>query len=94
MSTESQIAIVEEKLQALLTRYKRLQKENANLKAELHDASTKLAVSLKENESLHQKRDVSNIGVSQWTPTEKQNLQRRIDGYLKDIEKCMALLNA
>ncbi len=94
MPTDSQIAIIEEKLQALLLRYKRLQKENANLKAELHDASTKLAISLKENENLHQKLDVSNIGVSEWTTQEKQNLQKRIDGYLKEIEKCMELLNA
>jgi len=93
MSTESQIANIEEKLQALMLRYKRLQKENTNLKAELHDVSTKLAISLKENESLHQKLDVSNIGVASWTPTEKQNLQKRIDGYLKEIEKCMELLN-
>ncbi|PZP50175.1 MAG: hypothetical protein DI598_06160 [Pseudopedobacter saltans] len=94
MPTEEQISVIEEKLQALLVRFKRLQKENANLKAELHDASTKLAISLKENESLHQKLDVSNIGVSNWTPAEKQNLQKRIDGYLKDIDKCMELLNA
>ncbi|WP_447640893.1 MULTISPECIES: hypothetical protein [Chitinophagaceae] len=94
MSTEAQIVLIEEKLQALLVRYKRLQKENANLKAELHDVSTKLAISLKENESLHQKLDVSNIGASSWTSQEKQNLQKRIDGYLKDIEKCMELLNA
>lgn len=94
MSTESQIAIIEEKLQALTVRYKRLQKENSNLKVELHDVTTKLAISLKENESLHQKLDVSNIGVSDWSPIEKQNLQKRIDGYLKEIDKCMELLNA
>lgn len=94
MPTDEQISIIEEKLQALMVRFKRLQKENSNLKVELHDVSTKLAISRKENESLHQRLDVSNIGVSNWSETEKQNLQKRIDAYLKDIDKCMELLNA
>ena len=93
MPTDEQISIIEEKLQALMVRFKRLQKENSNLKVELHDVSTKLAISRKENESLHQRLDVSNIGVSNWSETEKQNLQKRIDAYLKDIDKCMELLN-
>jgi ribosome-binding ATPase YchF (GTP1/OBG family) len=94
MSTDTQIEIIEEKLQALLTRYKRLQKENANLKEELHETSTQLAVHKKENEKLKQQIDVANIGTSNWSEDERSNLNKRIDSYLKEIEKCLEYLNS
>ncbi|QES90365.1 hypothetical protein [Rhizosphaericola mali] len=94
MSTDTQIEIIEEKLQALLTRYKRLQKENTNLKEELHETSTQLALHKKENEKLKQQIDVANIGANNWSETEKSNLNKRIDSYLKEIEKCLEYLNS
>lgn len=94
MSTDTQIEIIEEKLQALLTRYKRLQKENTNLKEELHETSTQLALHKKENEKLKQQIDVSNIGANNWSEDEKSNLNKRIDSYLKEIEKCLEYLNS
>lgn len=85
---------LEEKLQQLLQRYQRLQKENQKLKNELYQTQTLLAQSSNENRALEQQNDALKIGVQSWTPEEKKQLQHRIDGYLKDIEHCLALLDA
>lgn len=94
MPSDEQIQTIEEKLQALLKRYQRLQKENGNLKAELHDATAKLAIALRENEALHQRLDVRWLGLQQWSEADRQKMTSRIDNYLKEIERCLALLNA
>ncbi len=90
----TQLQLLEEKLQQLLTRYKRLQKENHNLKDELHIAQKELAVTRNQAAELQQRLDVQNIGVQSWSEEEKQNLNKRIDVFLKDIQDCLSMLNA
>lgn len=90
----TQLKDLEEKLQQLLTRYKRLQKENHNLKDELHIAKTDLARAKVKIEEMQQSLDVQNIGVQNLSEQQKQDLSKRIDGYLNDIQKCLNLLNA
>ncbi len=90
----TQLQLLEEKLQQLLTRYKRLQKENQNLKDELHVAQKQLAITRNQASELQQKLDIQNIGVQSWSDEEKQNLNKRIDIYLKDIQDCLNMLNA
>jgi hypothetical protein len=36
---------------------------------------------------------VLKLGVSGWNDHEKAELEKRIDVYLKEIDKCIALLN-
>lgn len=88
------LRILEEKLQQLLTRYKRLQKENQNLKDELHLVQTDLALTKNRETELQQKLDVQNIGVQNLSDEGKQNLNKRIDTYLKEIQDCLNMLNA
>ena len=88
------LRILEEKLQQLLTRYKRLQKENQNLKDELHFVQTDLALTKKRETELQQKLDVQNMGVQNLSDEGKQNLNKRINTYLKEIQDCLNMLNA
>ena len=88
------LRILEEKLQQMLTRYKRLQKENQNLKDELHLVQTDLALTKNRETELQQKIDVQNIGVQNLSDEGKQNLNKRIDTYLKEIQDCLNMLNA
>ena len=90
----AQLQALEEKLQQLLTRYKRLQKENQNLKDDLHIAQKQLAITKNQTAELQQKVDVQNMGVQAWSHEEKQSLNKRIDVYLKDIQDCLNMLNA
>lgn len=90
----TQLQSLEEKLQQLLRRYKRLQKENENLKEVLHRTSKELALSRNDISVLQQQLDVKKLGVQNWTDQEKKTLNARIDAYLKEIDSCLHLLNS
>jgi regulator of replication initiation timing len=89
----AQIKELQQLLQALLKRYNNLQKENAHLKKINMELSNTLLE--KENiiQTAQQKFAAGNI-VSLYDPEEKKLLQQKIDVYLRDIEKCLSLLNA
>lgn len=90
----AQLKSLEDKLQKLMQRFEQLKKENGRLKDALNDAQTSLARANKKTEQLQQQNDALKIGVQHWTPEEKKKLQVRIDGYLKDIDKCLSVLDA
>lgn len=91
---DTQIRAIEEKLKNLLARYRRLQKENETLKQELHIAKKDLALNNNVIADLQQKLDVQSLGVQNWSEEQKQQLNKRIDLYLKEIENSLALLTA
>ncbi len=80
-------------LQTLLKKYNHLKKENEHLK-KTNDELTKLILE-KDNliNAAEEKRITNNIS-GLYNLEEKELLQSKIDLYLKDIEKCLALLNA
>lgn len=89
-----QIQRIEAKVQQLLKEYntaqkeiQRLQKENVRLTEQLQ-SRTQLA-----NE-LHQRVDAKNFSASHLSEKAKKDLEKRINTYLKDIDKCLALLHS
>lgn len=85
---------IREKLLALLKQYQFLQKENEQLQKEV---SKQKEIILQRDEQLsyiHHQMDVLKIGVQNWSNEDKKVLEKRIDAYLKEIEKCLSLLNA
>jgi hypothetical protein len=88
-----QLANLQKKLQLLLKQNQVLSKENAGLKSEndiLNGALQNKDILL---EKLQQQVDAFKINNLNWDDIEKQQLQKRIDAYLKDIEKCLFLLH-
>ena len=86
---------LEDKLEQLLKKYQLLQKENKQLKNNITAAETALAKSLKENETLQLKLDAGIISTTRAMDHHQQQLlQSRIDQYLKEINKCLTLLDA
>ncbi|MBL0355835.1 MAG: hypothetical protein IPP72_02640 [Chitinophagaceae bacterium] len=90
---ENDIKRVNEKLQQLLRQYVALQRENEKLK----NAAKKLA---EENESRHQhieqlQQQVSilKIAAGQMNDTDKKDFERKINQYIKDVDKCITLLS-
>lgn len=93
-TTADQIKRIEEKIQLLLKDYalsqkevQRLQKENQKLQEELGIQSNKVKL-------LEQKADASKLNVSGLSEKSKKDLEKRINTYLKDIDKCLALLHS
>jgi hypothetical protein len=70
-----------------------LQKENAQLKKELSKSQENISEKSEKLQALQQQVDVLKLGASGWSEEEKIELEKRIDVYLKEIDKCIALLN-
>lgn len=90
---DSQIKRIQEKLQVLLKQQSLLHKENLRLKKELEKAMTGNAEKQELLQVLQQQVDTLKLGSGSLNESEKQSLGKRIDGYLKEIDKCLAILN-
>lgn len=89
-----QIKSIQEKLQQLLRQQAVLQKENQKLKKDLERALTENAEKQESLHAIQQQVDALKLGSGgALSETEKNALGKRIDGYLKEIDKCLALLN-
>ena len=87
-----EIKRLQEMLHVLVKRYKQLQKENEHLKNQNEEFKKQL---LQKNiliQDVQEKSTAANIASLQ-NGDEKKLLKHRIDLYLKDIEKCLSLLN-
>ncbi len=90
---DARLKAIQAKLQQVLKQYQLLQKENARLHKELERSRQDTSNKTVQLQSLQQQVDVLKLGVSGWNETEKAELEKRIDVYLKEIDKCISLLN-
>lgn len=88
-----QLQNIHNKLQQLLKKHLQLQKENEQLKNELNKQQQLLAEKNQQLSELQEKADILKLGVSGLNDQDKKDLERRIDSYLREIEKCLSLLN-
>jgi len=93
MDIEARLKAIQLKLQQLLKQYQLLQKENTQLKKELAKSQQNNSEKTEQLQTLQQQVDVLKLGVRGWGEQEKEELEKRIDVYLKEIDKCIALLN-
>ena len=88
-----QLKSIQDKFQLLLKQQQLLQKEHQRVKKELDKSLLD-----KEDQATHLKAlklqlESAAIGGLQWSSVDKAQMEKRIDGYLKEIEKCLVLLN-
>jgi lipid II:glycine glycyltransferase (peptidoglycan interpeptide bridge formation enzyme) len=88
-----QIKNIQEKLQQLLKQQAVLKKDNQRLQKELEKAEALNEEKQGLLQSLQQQLDAVQLGSGKLDETEKNALSKRIDVYLKEIDKCLALLN-
>jgi len=88
-----QIKNIQDKLQQLLRQQVLLQKENTRLKKDLEKANLLVDEKQQSMQALQQQVDVVKLSSGNLTEAEKNALSKRIDTYLKEIDKCLALLN-
>lgn len=81
------------KLQLLVKQNQALAKQNALLQKEAE--TLRISVNEKNGllQQLHQQIDILKLTTAPLLPTEKKILEKRIEVYLSEIEKCIALLN-
>lgn len=88
------LRLINEKLQQFVKRYNNLQKEHLQLKKDLDKCRLELAEKREQINALQQKVDVLKLGPHNWNEEEKKILEKRIDVYLREIEKCLQLLHS
>lgn len=93
VNLDQQIKSIQDKLQQLLKQQALLQKENQQLRKELEKATALNEEKQTLVASLQQQVDAVKLGSGSLNEAEKAALSKRIDGYLKEIDQCLALLN-
>ena len=91
-NTEQHLKRIQDKLQQLLKQYAALQKENSRLIQELASAQQKLTAYQKNTDELKQQVSVLKLSNGEMNEADKKEFEKRINGYLKEIDRCIALL--
>lgn len=91
-NTELHLKRIQDKLQQLLKKYAALQKENSRLIQELAAAQQKIAAYQINTDELKQQVSVLKLNTGEMSEADKKEIEKRINGYLKEIDRCITLL--
>ncbi|MBK8140275.1 MAG: hypothetical protein IPQ25_01905 [Chitinophagaceae bacterium] len=91
-NTEHHLKRIQDKLQQLLKQYAALQKENSRLIQELASAQQKIEAYQKNTDELKQQVSVLKLSTGEMSEADKKEFEKRINGYLKEIDRCITLL--
>ena len=89
---EQQLINLQNKLQLLLKQSQHVIKENINLRSEKEELVGTLNKRNEAIQKMQQQIDVLKFG-NVMDEEEKKHLEKRIDEYLREIEKCLSILN-
>ncbi len=90
---EEKIIALNEKLQELLKKYALLQKENRKLSTELAEIDKNRNASLEKTVLLEMENSILKASAGKMEEKEKVVFDKKISQYIKDLEKCMNMLN-
>ncbi len=91
---DQQLASIRAKQLRLQQQYMRLQKEHKQLEAELMHWKQTARQQILQIQQLQLKVDALKTASSLLGKDEKQELEKKIDSYLREIDKCLTLLSA
>lgn len=89
---ESQIRRIQDKLQQLLRQRDLLLKENGKLREELRKTREGQADDSQRLEQLRQQVEVLRVTKTAMSEGEKRELEKRLGQYIREIDRCIALL--
>ena len=90
---EEHIQRINEKMQQLLRQHQLQQKENERLKKELHQVKELESVKARQIDELEQKVAVLKTATSNMSEGDKKELEKRLNSYIKEIDKCIEMLS-
>jgi len=91
--TEEQLKRIQDKLQQLLQQRLLLQKENSRLKEELSEQRRHNQQQSLQSEQLQQRVEILKSSREEMHGEEKKAFEKRLNQYVKEIDKCITLLN-
>jgi len=90
---EIQLKRIQEKLQLLVKQNILLQKENTKLKEEQEKNINHSRQYQQKIEELKQQVEVLKITSGNWDEKDKKEFEKRISVYIKEIDRCIAMLS-
>jgi len=90
---EVQLKRIQDKLQQLLKQYAVLQKENNRMKEELQRDTKNTLVNQQHIDDLKQQVEVLKITSGNWDEKDRKEFEKRINSYIKEIDRCITLLS-
>jgi chromosome segregation ATPase len=88
-----QVHRVNEKLQQLLKQYQLLQKENEVVKRELKETRQVNIEKGNQLDELEQKVAILKAATNNLSDMDKKQLEKRLNGYIKEIDRCITMLS-
>lgn len=90
---EDKIKKIQEKMQLLIRQHTAVLKENQALKNALEEAKQQAAGAVSAAEGLQHQLDSKKYTQGLMNPEEKKIFEKKISNYVKEIERCIALLS-
>jgi chromosome segregation ATPase len=84
---------VNAKLQQLLAQHSKLQHENEQQKKLIETLQQNDALQKERIEALRQEQLILKASIDKMDEVEKKELEQKINGYIKNIDKCISLLS-
>ena len=91
--SELQLKRIHEKTQQLVKQYLQLQHENEQLKKEVQISSEKQDLYKNRMETLEEKVAVLKTATGQMSEVDKKEIEKRLNHYLKEIDRCITMLS-
>jgi archaellum component FlaC len=91
-TSEQHLKRIQEKVQQLLKQYAALQKENNKLKDELAVIKDQFSQQQQSAETLKQQVSILKLGTGEMNEADKKEFEKRINSYLKEIDRCIAMI--
>ena len=89
---EQQLKRIQEKVQHLLKQYQLLQKENEKLTTENNSLREKIQTGSGYADELEQRVAALKMASGQLSEIDKKELEKRMSGYIREIDRCIAML--
>jgi hypothetical protein len=89
---EIQFKRVHEKILLLLKQHQVLQKENERLKDDLKKIQVRNEALSRDSEKFRQQAEVLKLSGRETEEPDKRMLEKRLNQYVREIDKCIALL--
>ena len=91
--TEVQLKRIEDKANQLVKRYQQLQTENEQLRKEVRSSHERLDLYRNKLENLEEKVAVLKTATGQLNDADKKEVEKRLNHYLKEIDRCITMLS-
>lgn len=89
---DQHIARINDKLQQLLKQHLQLQKENDKLKKEIKDVKSLQSEKTKQMDELEEKVAILKTATNNMNEADKKDLEKRLNHYIKEIDRCITML--